>query len=73
MVGEDQVVAFFGDFMGVSALISTLSLTTSTAMTLRHPLTWHLEWEGLPFQFSRGCTFYRSDPNLHGQQQIQIV
>ena len=63
-------MAFFGDFMGVSALISTSSSTTSTTTT---PGTLGMivicamgaEWKGLPFKFSRGCTFYRSEPDPH--------
>ncbi|XP_042031303.1 uncharacterized protein LOC121778087 isoform X2 [Salvia splendens] len=31
--------------------------------------TWHLEWKGKPFPFSRGCSFYRLDV-INGQRQI---
>ncbi|XP_073352842.1 uncharacterized protein [Aegilops tauschii subsp. strangulata] len=36
-------------------------------------VTWHLEWKGLPFQFSRVWTLYRSELGPHRQQRIQIL
>eukprot|EP01018_Ginkgo_biloba_P010266 Gb_31950 [translate_table: standard] len=32
-------------------------------------LTWHLEWRGKPFPFSKGCSFYRSEI-FNGKRQI---
>lgn len=32
-------------------------------------VTWHLEWKGKPFPFSKGCSFYRLEV-LNGQRQI---
>lgn len=32
-------------------------------------VTWHLEWSGKPFPFSKGCSFYRLT-TIHGQPQI---
>nr|GMD68741.1 uncharacterized protein LOC109148536 [Ipomoea batatas] len=32
-------------------------------------VTWHLEWKGRPFPFSKGCSFYRLEA-VDGQRQI---
>ncbi|CAL4964517.1 unnamed protein product [Urochloa decumbens] len=72
-VGRDQIVGFFGEFMGTISpdlqfVIDDISDEDSAAVGV----TWHLEWRGRPFPFSRGCSFYRlleSDQ----QQQPQIV
>ncbi|XP_039846887.1 uncharacterized protein LOC120706334 [Panicum virgatum] len=59
-VGRDRIVGFFGEFMGtISAdlqfVIDDISAEDSAAVGV----TWHLEWRGRPFPFSRGCSFYR--------------
>jgi hypothetical protein len=33
----------------------------------------HAEWKGRPFPFSRGCSFYRCQPDPQRQGMIQIV
>ncbi|XP_072962289.1 uncharacterized protein [Typha angustifolia] len=37
--------------------------------TLAIGVTWHLEWQGRPFPFSKGCSFYRLEI-LDGKRQI---
>ncbi|TVU04327.1 hypothetical protein EJB05_50093 [Eragrostis curvula] len=72
-VGRDQIIGFFGEFMGTISpdlqfVIDDISGEDSVAVGV----TWHLEWRGKPFPFSRGCSFYRlldSDQ----QEQLQIV
>ncbi|KAM0882555.1 hypothetical protein ACQ4PT_032244 [Festuca glaucescens] len=74
MVGRDRVVGFFGEFMGsvspdLRFVIDDISGEDPTAVGV----TWHLEWKGRPFPFSRGCSFYRCQPDPERQDQIQIV
>ncbi|KQJ81719.1 uncharacterized protein LOC100842516 [Brachypodium distachyon] len=74
MVGRDQVLGFFGEFMGsispdLRFVIDDISGLDPSAVGV----TWHLEWKGRPFPFSRGCSFYRCQPDPQKQQQIQIV
>ena len=33
----------------------------------------YAEWKGRPFPFSRGCSFYRCQPDPQQKQQLQIV
>ncbi|XP_047066256.1 uncharacterized protein LOC124674260 [Lolium rigidum] len=74
MVGRDRVLGFFGDFMGsispdLRFVIDDISGDDPSAVGV----TWHLEWKGRPFPFSRGCSFYRCQPDPQRQEQIQIV
>ncbi|KAF7013314.1 hypothetical protein CFC21_027402 [Triticum aestivum] len=74
MVGRDRVVGFFGEFMGsvspdLRFVIDDISGEDPSAVGV----TWHLEWKGRPFPFSRGCSFYRCEPDPQRPQQIQIV
>ncbi|CAM0908018.1 unnamed protein product [Alopecurus aequalis] len=103
MVGRDNVVGFFGEFMGsvspdLRFVIDDISGDDPAAVGV----TWHLgtpnkipifplpaahlrlrclnfgagldaEWKGRPFPFSRGCSFYRCQPDPRRPQQIQIV
>ncbi|KAL6626527.1 hypothetical protein ACP70R_030253 [Stipagrostis hirtigluma subsp. patula] len=69
-VGRDQILGFFGEFMGTISpdlqfVIDDISAEDSAAVGV----TWHLEWRGRPFPFSRGCSFYR----LLDSQPPQIV
>ncbi|CAO2185170.1 unnamed protein product [Urochloa humidicola] len=70
-VGRDQIVGFFGEFIGTISpdlqfVIDDISDEDSAAVGV----TWHLEWRGRPFPFSRGCSFYRLQES---EQQPQIV
>jgi len=72
-VGRERIIGFFGEFMGtISAdlqfVIDDISAEDSAAVGV----TWHLEWRGRPFPFSRGCSFYRLLESEH-EQQPQIV
>uniref|UniRef100_A0ACD5YAK5 Uncharacterized protein n=1 Tax=Avena sativa TaxID=4498 RepID=A0ACD5YAK5_AVESA len=74
MVGRDRVVGFFGEFMGsvspdLRFVIDDISGEDPSAVGV----TWHLEWRGRPFPFSRGCSFYRCQPDPNQQERIQIV
>jgi hypothetical protein len=71
-VGRERIIGFFGEFMGTISpdlqfVIDDISADDSAAVGV----TWHLEWRGRPFPFSRGCSFYR----LLGSEQppLQIV
>ncbi|TKW12860.1 hypothetical protein SEVIR_5G062900v4 [Setaria viridis] len=72
-VGRDRIIGFFGEFMGTISpdlqfVIDDISAEDSAAVGV----TWHLEWRGRPFPFSRGCSFYRLQESEQ-QQQPQIV
>uniref|UniRef100_A0ACD5VWW6 Uncharacterized protein n=1 Tax=Avena sativa TaxID=4498 RepID=A0ACD5VWW6_AVESA len=74
MVGRDRVLGFFGEFMGsvspdLRFVIDDISGEDPSAVGV----TWHLEWKGRPFPFSRGCSFYRCQPDPNQQDRIQIV
>ena len=60
-----------------SAPTSASSSTTSPATTPSGTgaSTWGLdaEWKGRPFPFSRGCSFYRCQPDPRRPEQVQIV
>lgn len=75
-VGRERVVGFFGEFMGTISpdlqfVIDDISAEDSAAVGV----TWHLEWRGRPFPFSRGCSFYRllGSSVSEQQQRLQIV
>ncbi|CAL1409854.1 unnamed protein product [Linum trigynum] len=69
-VGRKAIMEFFnksvdsisGDFQFA---IDDISADDSLAVGV----TWHLEWKGKPFPFSKGCCFYRLEVN-NGQRQI---
>ncbi|KAL5219785.1 hypothetical protein ABZP36_024498 [Zizania latifolia] len=72
-VGREEILDFFGGFMGsissdLRFVIDDISGEDSCAVGV----TWHLEWKGRPFPFSRGCSFYRLQQQQQGQQ-LQIV
>ncbi|KAL6890548.1 hypothetical protein ACP4OV_008803 [Aristida adscensionis] len=69
-VGRDQILGFFGEFMGsISPDLQFVIDDISAADPAAVGVTWHLEWRGRPFPFSRGCSFYR----LLDSQPPQIV
>lgn len=68
--GRQAILDFFKQFSdSISAdlqfAIDDISEEDSSAVGV----TWHLEWKGKPFPFSRGCSFYRLDV-INGQRQI---
>ncbi|XP_006661059.2 uncharacterized protein LOC102714216 [Oryza brachyantha] len=72
-VGRGAVLEFFAGFMGSISpdllfVIDDISGEDSRAVGV----TWHLEWKGRPFPFSRGCSFYRVELEEE-RQQLQIV
>ncbi|XP_056692580.1 uncharacterized protein [Spinacia oleracea] len=52
-VYEDLV--FLRPFVGRKFVIDAISEEDSSAVGV----TWHLEWNGRPFPFSKGCSFYQ--------------
>ncbi|KAG0537059.1 hypothetical protein BDA96_03G115200 [Sorghum bicolor] len=76
-VGRERIIGFFGEFMGTISpdlqfVIDDISADDSAAVGV----TWHLEWRGKPFPFSRGCSFYRllaGSESESEQQPLQIV
>ncbi|MCD7455598.1 hypothetical protein HAX54_028763 [Datura stramonium] len=57
----------FTDSVGsdLQFVIDDISKEDSSAVGV----TWHLEWRGRPFPFSKGCSFYRLEV-VNGQRKI---
>ncbi|PAN31656.1 hypothetical protein PAHAL_5G435100 [Panicum hallii] len=73
-VGRDRVIGFFGEFMGtISADLQFVIDDISAEDPAAVGVTWHLEWRGRPFPFSRGCSFYRLLESSEQDQPPQIV
>ncbi|CAA6668149.1 unnamed protein product [Spirodela intermedia] len=69
-VGRKAILDFFKKFMeSVSSdlqfVIDDISSDDSSAIGV----TWHLEWQGRTFPFSKGCSFYRLEV-VDGKRQI---
>ncbi|KAI4321208.1 hypothetical protein MLD38_034617 [Melastoma candidum] len=69
-VGRKAIMEFFGKFGDVVGpdlqfVIDDISEEDSSAIGV----TWHLEWKGKPFPFSKGCSFYRLQV-IEGKRQI---
>ncbi|KAL7156222.1 hypothetical protein ABFS83_03G129000 [Erythranthe nasuta] len=69
-VGRKAILDFFKQFVGSISIdlqfaIDDISVEDASAVGV----TWHLDWKGKPFPFSRGCSFYRLDV-FNGQRQI---
>ncbi|XP_062025917.1 uncharacterized protein LOC133742263 [Rosa rugosa] len=69
-VGRKDILQFFRKFndsvgKDLQFVIDDLSTKDSTAVGA----TWHLEWNGKPFPFSKGCSFYRLEV-INGKRQI---
>ncbi|KAL3638640.1 hypothetical protein CASFOL_016547 [Castilleja foliolosa] len=69
-IGRKAILDFFNQFIGsisrdLQFAIDDISEENSFAVGV----TWHLEWKGKAFPFSRGCSFYRLDV-IDGQRQI---
>ncbi|KAI5064967.1 hypothetical protein GOP47_0019662 [Adiantum capillus-veneris] len=69
-VGRKAIIEFFQKF--TAAVSSDLQFVIDD-ISREDPfcvgVTWHLEWTGKAFPFSKGCSFYRLTMN-HGRQQI---
>ncbi|CAA7052342.1 unnamed protein product [Microthlaspi erraticum] len=69
-VGRTAILDFFGKFIGSTStdlqfVIDDISKEDSSAVGV----SWHLEWKGKNFPFSKGCSFYRLEV-IDGKRQI---
>ncbi|KAK8542818.1 hypothetical protein V6N13_136635 [Hibiscus sabdariffa] len=69
-VGRKEILEFFKSFMDsiskdLQFAIDDISAEDSSAVGV----TWHLEWKGKVFPFSKGCSFYRLEM-VDGTRQI---
>ncbi|XP_020106454.1 uncharacterized protein LOC109722743 isoform X1 [Ananas comosus] len=69
-VGRKAIIHFFKKFTesispDLQFVIDDISKEDSSAIGV----TWHLEWQGKPFPFSKGCSFYRLEI-LDGKRQL---
>ncbi|XP_021729569.1 uncharacterized protein LOC110696552 [Chenopodium quinoa] len=69
-VGRKSILEFFGKFIDyvstdLQFVIDAISEEDSSAVGV----TWHLEWNGRPFPFSKGCSFYQLKV-INGVRQI---
>ncbi|KAH7851009.1 hypothetical protein Vadar_005909 [Vaccinium darrowii] len=69
-VGRKAILEFFQKFidsisMDLQFVIDDISEEDTSALGV----TWHLEWKGKPFPFSKGCSFYRLEL-VNGKRQI---
>ncbi|KAL2519801.1 uncharacterized protein Fot_23724 [Forsythia ovata] len=69
-VGRQAILEFFMKF--IDAISTDLQFAIddiSEEDTSAIGVTWHLEWKGKTFPFSKGCSFYRLEV-VNGQRQI---
>ncbi|KAK9200044.1 hypothetical protein WN944_015239 [Citrus x changshan-huyou] len=69
-VGRKATLDFFKKFSDsissdLQFVIDDISAEDSSAVGV----TWHLEWKGKPFPFSKGCSFYKLEV-VNGKRQI---
>lgn len=69
-VGRKEIIEFFKKFTESTSkdlqfVIDDLSMEDTSSVGV----TWHLEWKGKPFPFSKGCSFYRLEV-INGKRQI---
>ncbi|XP_042518188.1 uncharacterized protein LOC122091973 isoform X2 [Macadamia integrifolia] len=69
-VGRKAILEFFNKFINsistdLQFVIDDISNEDSSAVGV----SWHLEWKGRSFPFSKGCSFYRLDI-VNGKRQI---
>ncbi|KAI0496201.1 hypothetical protein KFK09_022510 [Dendrobium nobile] len=61
-VGRKAIMEFFKNFTdSISSELQFVIDDISGEDTSATGVTWHLEWRGRPFPFSKGCSFYRLD------------
>ncbi|XP_028063636.1 uncharacterized protein LOC114266887 isoform X3 [Camellia sinensis] len=69
-VGRKAILEFFQKFIdSISTDLQFVIDDISDKDTSVVGVTWHLEWKGKAFPFSKGCSFYRLDV-LNGKKQI---
>ncbi|CAA2984617.1 Polyketide cyclase -like domain [Olea europaea subsp. europaea] len=69
-VGREAIVEFFKKFIdSISTDLQFAIDDISEEDTSAIGVTWHLEWNGKTFPFSKGCSFYRLEV-INGQRQI---
>lgn len=69
-VGRKAILEFFQKFVGsISKELQFVIDDISAEDSSRVGVTWHLEWKGQPFPFSKGCSFYRLEV-ISGKRQI---
>eukprot|EP01018_Ginkgo_biloba_P013822 Gb_22703 [translate_table: standard] len=70
MVGKEAVLEFLKK---ITDAVSTDMQFVIDGITDHHSsavgVTWHIEWRGKPFPFSKGCSFYHCEVSS-GKQQI---
>ncbi|XP_062092342.1 uncharacterized protein LOC133798153 isoform X2 [Humulus lupulus] len=69
-VGRKDILEFFESFTNLidkdlQFVIDKITTQDSSALGV----TWHLEWKGKPFPFSRGCSFYQLE-GINGKRMI---
>ncbi|KAJ4884351.1 Nuclear transport factor 2 (NTF2) family protein [Raphanus sativus] len=72
-VGRTAILEFFGKFIDATStdmqfVIDDISKEDSSAVGV----SWHLEWNGKKFPFSKSCSFYRLEV-IDGKKQIVYV
>ncbi|GAA0148290.1 hypothetical protein LIER_36692 [Lithospermum erythrorhizon] len=69
-VGRKAILDFFKKFTNsISTDLQFAIDDISEEDTLAVGVSWHLEWKGKTFPFSKGCSFYRLEV-INGQRQI---
>ncbi|OVA02103.1 Polyketide cyclase SnoaL-like domain [Macleaya cordata] len=69
-VGRKAILEFFKKFTdSISKDLQFVIDDISDEDSLAIGVTWHLEWQGKPFPFSKGCSFYRLEV-VNGKKQI---
>ncbi|KAF5182506.1 Nuclear transport factor 2 (NTF2) family protein [Thalictrum thalictroides] len=69
-VGRKAILKFFKKFTdSISKDLQFVIDDISNEDSLAVGATWHLEWKGRPFPFSKGCSFYRLEV-VNGKKQI---
>ncbi|XP_020593852.1 uncharacterized protein LOC110033988 isoform X2 [Phalaenopsis equestris] len=72
-VGRKATMEFFKKFTeSISSELQFVIDEISSEDTSSAGVTWHLEWRGRPFPFSKGCSFYRLEQS-EGTRKIMIV
>ncbi|XP_031249116.1 uncharacterized protein LOC116106949 [Pistacia vera] len=69
-VGRKAILDFFKKFSdSISSDLQFVIDDISTEDSSAVGVTWHLEWKGKQFPFSKGCSFYRLEV-VNGKRQI---
>ncbi|KAK1386807.1 Polyketide cyclase SnoaL-like domain [Heracleum sosnowskyi] len=69
-VGRKAILEFFEKFNdSINEDLQFVIDDISTEDSIAVGVTWHLEWKGKPFPFSKGCSFYKVEV-VNGQRKI---